>query len=75
LIYGHLGYSLVVVQKELLGFAPLIWEMSESSKSVIDYAHYINETVLCSGSMMSTLSVKKSLNSLESQNKYRQNFV
>jgi hypothetical protein len=49
LIYAHLGYSLVVVQKELMGFAPLIREMSGSSKSVIDYTHYINGTVLCLG--------------------------
>jgi hypothetical protein len=59
LIYAHLSYSLVVVQKECMGCAPLIREMLGSSKSVIDYTHYINETVLCSGSNLVSEEVLK----------------
>jgi hypothetical protein len=49
-IHAHLGYSIVAIQKELMGFVSPIKELSERSIPVIDYTHYINEVMLCLGS-------------------------
>jgi hypothetical protein len=49
-IHLYLGYNTVAIQKQLMGIASLVKEMSGKSISVTYSIHFINKAVLCSGS-------------------------
>jgi hypothetical protein len=47
MIYVCLCYNFVSIQKQLIGIASLINEMSGESASIIYSTHCINKTILC----------------------------
>jgi hypothetical protein len=48
MIHSYLGCNTVAIQKERMGIASLVKEMSGKSKSLTDSTHFINKAVLCS---------------------------
>jgi hypothetical protein len=63
-IRAYLGYNTVAVQKQLVGIASPIKEMSGNSSFVIDSTHCNSKAILCSGNNDVAHIIEKVLNSL-----------
>jgi hypothetical protein len=65
-IHAYLGYSIIALQKQLIGTALLIKEKSGNSTSITDSTHCISKATLCSGNN-DVNHISEGLNSFDKQ--------